>query len=362
MSSVFSHIVQARLSRENENVATEALAYIVGHSEAARRGLAKLVRGLVPELQDLRFRTQQTEGSIRPDMWGYADAEPRVYFENKFWAGLTDNQPVEYLKKLAAYKQPTALLVVAPTAREHTLWSELIRRLDNDGLAWTALDAVTGIAQSVSTGLGPVLALTSWSNVLSILEHEAVDDPAARGDLTQLRALCVAADADAFAPLTAEELSDQRTPALMLQLSVVFQRAIDKAVAGGVLNLGGTRTQADAERIGRYAYFGDERQAGAWLGLHFRLWRKHGVTPFWAVFAATEWGRASDVRSLLVPWASKKGVLAVNDDDGSFVVALNLVPGEEQGAVVAAIADQLQEMFQYLQAQEPVDGTVAPGE
>ncbi len=46
------------------------------------------------DLPELTFKTQQTEGSIRPDMWGFAGNEPCVYIENKFWAGLTDNQPV----------------------------------------------------------------------------------------------------------------------------------------------------------------------------------------------------------------------------------------------------------------------------
>lgn len=100
MPSVYSHIIQKRLSEQNEDVATDALAYILESSDAAKKGMMKLLTGACPDLPILRFRTQQTEGSIRPDMWGFAGSDPRVYVENKFWAGVTDNQPVSYLNQI----------------------------------------------------------------------------------------------------------------------------------------------------------------------------------------------------------------------------------------------------------------------
>jgi hypothetical protein len=122
MQTVFSHIVQKRFSQMNEDVATDALAFILNSSETARNGMLKLLRGIVPILPALRFQSQQTEGSIRPDLWGFDETEPHVYIENKFWAGLTDNQPISYLRQLAEYPQPTLLLVVVPDAREQTMW------------------------------------------------------------------------------------------------------------------------------------------------------------------------------------------------------------------------------------------------
>jgi len=77
MDTVFSHIVQKRFSQVNEDVATDALAFILQSSESARNGLIKLLRGVVADMPELRFRTQQTEGSIRPDMWGFDGVNPR---------------------------------------------------------------------------------------------------------------------------------------------------------------------------------------------------------------------------------------------------------------------------------------------
>src|SRR5687767_5081415 len=125
MNTVFSHIVQRRLSQENENVATEALAFIVESSAPARAGLMKVLTGVAPGLPALRFRTQQTKENARPDMWGFDGGTPRVFIENKFWAGLTENQPVQYLRVLAHYPNPAVLLTVVPANRLETVRREL---------------------------------------------------------------------------------------------------------------------------------------------------------------------------------------------------------------------------------------------
>ena len=68
MSSVFSHIVRTRLSSSTEDVATEALCYILQSSEAAQQGFLDLLRLVLPDLPPLRYQTQQTEDDIRPDL------------------------------------------------------------------------------------------------------------------------------------------------------------------------------------------------------------------------------------------------------------------------------------------------------
>lgn len=355
MQTVFSHIIQKRFSQVNEDVATDALAYVLESSDAARHGMTKLLRGIVPALPPLRFKTQQAEGAIRPDMWGYAETEPRVFVENKFWAGLTDNQPVSYLKQLAAYSQPTVLLVVAPSAREQTLWRELNRRLLAAGISTTQRPAAAGVACSVDTQLGPILAVTSWTNVLSVLEHESVDDPRARGDLVQLRALCDAADAEAFKPVSPEEMSDQRTPAFMLQLSSIVQATVDLAVTEKVLNIGRLMPQASWERIGRYARVSGDKGGGAgvWFGVHFGLWKTHGTTPLWLIFSDGDFGRAQEVRPLIEPWATQHGILTTaNDSD--IAIALEIPIGEDKAGVIRYLADQITAIAAVLAALPPV--------
>lgn len=348
MQTILSYIIQKRFSQINEDVATDALAYVLESSEAARCGMMKLFRGIVLDMPSLRFKTQQTAVGIRPDMWGYADSEPRVFLENKFWAGLTDNQPVSYLKQLALYTQPTILLVIAPAAREQTLWRELMRRLLDSGISTVQGSSAAGIAFAVSTSLGPTLALTSWTNVLSVLEHETVDDPATRGDLVQLRALCGAADEDAFVPVSMSQLSDQRTPAFILQLGSIVQATIEHGVNLNVVNIGGLRPQASWERIGRYLWMSGDQSvgAGAWFGVHFGLWKKHG-TPLWIIFYGENFGRAQEVRELIEPWAAKNAILTTSNNS-DFAIAIDFPTGEEKAGVVRALVDGIKEITAVL--------------
>lgn len=352
MQTVFSHIVQKRFFQVNEDVATDALAFVLHSSESARNGMMKLFRGIAPSMPALRFRTQQTEGSIRPDMWGYDEGEPRVFVENKFWAGLTDNQPVSYLRQLSEYTQPTVLLVVVPDTREQTLWRELSRRLENAGISAINRDTAAGIVQTITTEIGPILALTSWTRLLSVLELEVADDPSARSDLLQLRALCEAADSDAFVPISSAEVSDQRTPAFILQLNTIVQASVDLAVTEGVLNINRLMPQASWERIGRYARFSGENSVGMWIGIHFSLWKKHGGTPLWLLFSQSEFGRALEVRPLLEPWAAKEGVLTTFQN-GELAVAVNIAFGEDKNQVVRSVADRLKGIADVLYVLNP---------
>ncbi len=353
MQTVFSHVVQKRLSQENENVATEALSFVLQSHELAHNGMMKLLRGIDPQMPRLWFRTQQAEGKGRPDMLGCDDAgEPHLFIENKFWAGLTENQPVSYLRRLVECPMATILLVIGPEARQEMLWREFRRRLADDDISISA-DSMSGIFRVATTSIGPKLVLTSWRVLLDALETEATDDKAARSDLLQLQALCAAADIEAFLPMSAQEATDQRTPALILQLSSVVQAVVDRAVSQGILNLRGTAPQASAERIGRYAYFGAERRAGLWFGIHFVLWKTHGVTPLWMVFSPSEFGRAPEVQAILEPWAAQRGVFVTRYGDGHFVVALDIEYGEDKAGVVAGIVARLGEMAVRLAVLKP---------
>ena len=353
MNTVFSYIVQKRFSQEYENIATEALAFILQSDESARAGLMKLLRGIAPGLPSLIFRTQQTDGNARPDMWGFDGTVARVFIENKFWAGLTENQPVTYLQLLAKQPQPTVLLVVVPAAREETIWRELLRRLRDANISVSSRDTSAAIVRSGETALGPVLALMSWEKLLSTIEMELADE-AAKNDLRQLRALCDAADSQAFKPISSTELTDQRTPAFILQLRDIVEMAVDLAVTEGILSKEGLKPQSDWTRIGRYVWVSSQAGACAWFGTHFELWRDHGGTPLWLAFYESSYGRAVEVRGLLEPWGARKGVLSANHKN-HFVFAINLLTGEEKEQVVRFVVDQLKEIAGVLSDLKPVE-------
>lgn len=340
METIFSHIVQKRFSRVNEDVATDALAFILQSSDHARTGFMKLLRGIDAGLPDLRFRTQQSEDNMRPDMWGLDGPHTRVFIENKFWAGLTANQPVRYLRQLSESPQPTILLVVVPAAREQTIWRELSTRLREAGISQTDRAVPSGLAFCVDTEPGPILALTSWRKVLSALELEAAHDARAMADIAQLTALCDAADSHAFVPVATEDMTDQRVPALILQMNTIVQDSVQLAVTERVLDINGLRPQASWDRIGRYVKFTNDSGCGAWIGVHLELWKKHGATPLWLVFGHDDFGRGMDARRLLEPWAAREGVIAVSDSN-QLAIGLDVVVEEEKDTVIRSLFETL---------------------
>ena len=359
--TVFSYIIRKQFSTEYENVATEALAYILHSSESAQNGMMKLLRAVAPDIPDLQFRTQQTEGSlqtedsIRPDMCGYHGSETHVFVENKFWAGLTENQPIFYLRQLAKFTHPTILLVVVPDARREVMWRELSIRLKKEGISATERDTTSGsifrsITTEINPNISPILALTSWTRLLSFLALEVADDPSARSDLLQLQALCDAAESDAFLPLSSEQVSDQQMPAFILQLNTIVQDAVELAVTERVLNIAGLLPRSNWERIGRYARI-YEKGVGFWFGIHFRLWKTHGETPLWLVFSEG-WSRALEVQPLIERWAAKEGVTTAFENN-EFVVAIDIALGEDKDRVVRSIVDRLNEIAQVLNELPP---------
>lgn len=354
MQTVFSHIVQKRFSQEGEDVATDALAFILDSSESARNGMIKLLRGIDPSLPALRFETQLAEGSIRPDMWGLDDGQPRVFIENKFWAGLTENQPVSYLQQLAEHTQPSVLLVVAPETRVQTLWRELGRRLQEGEITATDRGAAAGILHSVTTDIGPVLATTSWTRLISALELEVADEPSARSDLLQLRSLCDAADSDSFVPIALEELTDQRTPAFMLQLASLLEASVDLAVSEGVLSTAGLRPMSGWKGFGRYV---GAFSADPWFGVRFDLWKTHGITPLWLlIFTSTGkemLARCPEIRPSLESWAAKnRGFVTAFENDG-LAIAVDIAAGEDKDRAVRDIVDQLKAIVDVVSVLNP---------
>src|SRR5438445_10840946 len=92
------------LATQPEILATEALAYVLQHSSTARTTLIGHCRQFVTvDLPgDLQFRTQSyADDQAIPDLLGVDETGSELLLvESKFWAGLTNHQPVTYLKRL----------------------------------------------------------------------------------------------------------------------------------------------------------------------------------------------------------------------------------------------------------------------
>lgn len=320
---------------QTENLAVEALGHILSGSEALREVLATVVRAGGADVGPIaRVATQAAlDGGERPDLVGFdADGTGRVLVEAKFWAGLTDNQPVGYLDRLgnACGSGPSALLFVAPEARMESLWSELRRLIEASkcGLRFDQSKRKSAI-RSADVGADRWLMLVSWKYLLGGMEVQA-GDAHTKMDIQQLRGLAERQDEEAFLPLRREEFAPE-IPRRLRGLRRLVDDATDRARAKGLLDTEKLNVTSKPWGYGRYVRIAGQT---AWFGVHVHLWARRGSTPLWLWF----WDDGLDVLESL------HGTTPPKPGKHDRFVPTYLPVGEEREAVLDAIVERLAEV------------------
>ena len=249
-----------------EEVAVEALAYILNRYPASRGGLNELVRRAVPDLP-LSHETFETEAvdlqRRRPDVLQKGeDGEERLFIEAKFYAGLTRNQPVRYLERLPA-EGVTALMFLAPSRRVEELWPKLLRRLDDSGMPYS--DVGSRCVQI--RGTGKHLFITDWMTLLDSMGGRLEGSAPGLAELGQLRGLVRFAE---------DREEKARRPGKLL-----VERVTKIGRTSGWLDTKGLRPTPRSYGYGRYSRFGRRYRIGVWLGINSDLWEECDSTPMW---------------------------------------------------------------------------------
>jgi hypothetical protein len=344
MSTVFRHIVREHLSHKYEDIATDALAFIL-RNESARNGLTKFLRAMEPNLpENLHFRTQAAKGSTRPDMCGFDDQEEeRVFIENKFWAALTTNQPANYLRRLDKSSPPTMVLIVIPADRWATMSSKLRESAEvlNSNRRLKHCDW-----WQIKGHRGRLLALTTWEKLLSAIKNNLKKERHIMNDLIHLNDLCNIAG-QSFVPISSKQVKDSKIPSLILQLNSILDQALEQAKEKFLStkspkgNLGRSNYP---DCIGRYIQFHGEKSI-AWIGTEFSLWKLKEETPFWLVFEDTKWQRGREVRDKLEVWAKGQKMLSNWWTNGygydEFAIGIRLETNKDEADVISSVVNQL---------------------
>ena len=262
--SLLAHLAW-RFPGATEDIATEALLYILRRQEGARTALADLLRsgGADPEPMD-SFNTQRVyQRTKKPDLVAFNEGREVLLVESKFWASLTPHQPNGYLSLMRdELRDARNLLFVAPKARQDELWEDLCKRAE--GLILSDKHTSEDVrSASVGSG-GHRLMLTSWDTLLDRLDSSGPDEV---GDLRQLRGLCAPASYDArLASGDAESLGE------VDHYKTFLADAVALAESRGVISTGGLSYGGGSGGYGRYFRFvnaGDEEIAVAWIGFNF---------------------------------------------------------------------------------------------
>ena len=197
LAHLYSHIRGSQ-----EDVATLSLQYIISQSEELRYAFNRLLGNkLHLDLSNVvKYSCQATgENQERPDISGKDHTgKELILCEAKFYAGLTENQPLTYLKRLKE-EQGKGLIFICPKVRITNLWAK-INSLCKDPTPQT-------IDESCVLVDGIAMAIITWDEILRELERiAAVNVPEMLSDLNQLDGYCKEMDMEAFIPFTSEEL------------------------------------------------------------------------------------------------------------------------------------------------------------
>ena len=330
--SLLAHVAW-KFPGQTETLATEALGYILSRSVAAREALRETLKTGGADVAPLTRVATEVIGKKdeRLDLVAFDEhGSERVLIEVKFWAGLTDNQPETYMKRLPRDGEPAVLLFVAPEQRLVTLWAEIRRRAE--ALCELGADAgIEGLKSVMVDGSPRRLMLTSWRRLLAAMSSRAgMDgDSSAEQDILQLGALCERQDRDAFLPLRPEEFAPA-FPRRMRDMQKLVTDATALARRRGFVDTKGLNVVAKAHGYGRYLRIGKEDTwCGAWFGVHTGLWVRQKETPLWLTFSH---GRASFVKEKL------------GDQNYGFTLPV----GVEYGAVLDSVVGDLERIADTL--------------
>jgi hypothetical protein len=308
----------SRIKSSPEDIATESLCYILNKSSGLRRTFTLFLYNQIGAETNigLIFKTQVSgENHERPDLVGYNNHQQEVVIgEMKFWAGLTSNQPVEYLGRLSrsAYKDKKILFFLCPDLRIPTLRSEIFRRckdsihgpelveLPNKSLKWNDVHIV----------------IVSWDQVLDVLKDSlTVGESVISSDLDQLSGLKNALDSASFMPITEEDMAPAIGKRILSYYKLVDKVAEVLKVTYGINSKGFKSTP----QYGGYTKYMRKDNIAITLNLSFNNWSSHGDTPIWLgikEITSNDWRYSQHFRDLLKEYEIKEPKNLFVDDWG----------------------------------------------
>jgi hypothetical protein len=180
--SLLSHIASNFIS-EYENVANSSITYLLNKYPASREVLKNILQ--IDDVPSYFVTELATKSNGRPDVTGLdKNGNKQIIIEGKFWANLTDNQPVNYLKELP---ENGRLLFLLPEKRKISLDVEIKKRLN---------------------GNDKKIYIFSWNEFLDLVEVEnnKNHNQALISDITQLKELCSKMDEEGMPPLSQSDL------------------------------------------------------------------------------------------------------------------------------------------------------------
>ena len=334
--SLLAYLVPQKLDKEP--AATQALAYILRSSKLAAEFVRRLGLDLGFEFGRVESERRFTDigpdlTTVQPDLTIFdSDGRYRIFIENKFWADLTDKQPVQYLHALPE-DLLSGLVFIVPEQRIKTVWEDLKSQscAYEFGKELTS-DGVTLLQMGTRT-----MCITSWRHALDLLKQISPNDYV-RSDVMQLIGLVGFDDSDGFSPLCGGEFKQVSMPKRIIDYCKLVQPIIEELKSQNVVR-DDFRMTHDWDGIGRYFCLFDESEFG--LAVVLEPWGNTGITPLWLEIYPRASKLGKDYRRLEVCFEDvQKG-----EDSKGYprkYIPIRLRTGVDRDEVIRDAADQVQ--------------------
>ena len=251
-----------------EDVATNALSFILSRSDSARQALAEFLGGDSGPLTVAEAKSWGVDAfGAKPDLACFdEDGAPVALVESKFWAPLTQHQPVTYWKALPN-DRPAVLLILAPASRidQGSLWGELEERLRDAGHELCPGDEGEGLVAATAKADRRRLMLAGWDLLLDRTAERTKRDGDAQAcfEIAELQGLVRAA-------------TEGDNPRGDENLKQLIADAVKRLEQSGWVNTDGLTVGRGFGYYGRYLLIAG---AAAWLGIDYELLKQSPDRP-----------------------------------------------------------------------------------
>ena len=271
-----------------------------------------------------------------------ADGNEVILCEAKFYAGLTENQPLTYLKRLRS-ENGAGLVFICPKDRMISLWATLVDKCKDQNIVQNN-DFCISVDDTRMT-------IVCWEEIISNLSRTAdAVEQGALADIEQLRGYCEQIISNSFQPFKSEELGVDMAKRYE-QLMYVLDRTWDAIVADKSIeaDMNGLRTTPHRHGYRRYCRLngleGD-------ICLDLDLWTndKYEDTPYWVGFRNSEWKETKMGSILVSPVPVTRKFFSRS---GFIYLAIDVPCGVVEDDAVEAVKRQISEYLKLFEVADP---------
>ncbi len=335
----------SKIKGSQEDIASESLTYILKKSDSARKTINQIVNietGL--NFSDLSYSTQNAGKNLeRPDISGKnKEGNEVLLIEAKFWASLTDNQPIGYINRL---RNDTILIFLVPTLRVRTVFEEVLVRIKEK---YSNIKIDTENYKIEICADNKHIVIKSWNGILNGIKSRLVQENNQNliSDIDQIIGLVDTIDRNSFLPITSDDLS----PSIPKRINSYFD-IVDKVV-DNLININekinNYRLLKGNLKNGYKKYFRFEN-FGFGMSYLPELWEKYADTPFWLSIAEEKktWETTEKLKNKCEQLAFELNIKFVNNNKEIF---LSLKPElyETEDIVIKDLAKQIEKIITKL--------------